>query len=244
MSHDLIFMSCLVHWINESWLTWTRHDMKIIHVTRINESWLTYERLTSHTSRHTHEWVTSDTRMSPVTHMNVSCHNSYVWHTYIYVCIYVYVHICIHIFTCATPICETYESQTYECIMPNIWMSHVTNMNQPCHTYEWAMSHTHVTQATKRCSACHKFSKVSPTVILHSNFRSDLTFENFPNGAQRQATPHAHENFSTVSSPLNWLYKMILDLTFEKFSKGAQCQATALKTCTSTSGNSKKSARR
>jgi len=29
---------------------------------------------------------------------------------------------------------------TYEWVMSHIWMSHVTHMNESCHTYEWVMS--------------------------------------------------------------------------------------------------------
>ena len=41
--------------------------------------------------------------------------------------------------------CHTYESvmsRTYDWVVSNIWMSYVTYMNEPCHTYEWVMSHT------------------------------------------------------------------------------------------------------
>jgi len=30
---------------------------------------------------------------------------------------------------------------TYERVMSHIWTSHVTHMNESCHTYEWVMSH-------------------------------------------------------------------------------------------------------
>jgi len=56
--------------------------------------------------------------------------------------------------------CHTYQCHTYQCqdgpqsyitrvnmscrtcqyIMPRMWMSHVTYMNESCHTYEWVMS--------------------------------------------------------------------------------------------------------
>jgi len=30
---------------------------------------------------------------------------------------------------------------TLACVMSHIWMSHVTHMNEACHTHEWVMSH-------------------------------------------------------------------------------------------------------
>ena len=39
--------------------------------------------------------------------------------------------------------CHTWTSHdTRERCMSHIWMSHVTHMNESCHTYEWVMSHT------------------------------------------------------------------------------------------------------
>ena len=32
-------------------------------------------------------------------------------------------------------------SPPHEWVMSHIWMSHVTHMNEPCHTHEWVMSH-------------------------------------------------------------------------------------------------------
>jgi len=31
---------------------------------------------------------------------------------------------------------------TYQCVMPHLWMSHVTHMNDSCHIFEWVVSHT------------------------------------------------------------------------------------------------------
>ena len=43
----------------------------------------------------------------------------------------------------------------YEWVMSHIWMSHVTHMNESCHTREWVMSHirmSHVTHMNESCN--------------------------------------------------------------------------------------------
>jgi len=37
---------------------------------------------------------------------------------------------------------------TYTWVMPHIWMSHVTHMNESCLTYEWVMSHIWMSHVT------------------------------------------------------------------------------------------------
>ena len=44
---------------------------------------------------------------------------------------------------------------TYEWVMSHIWMSHVTHMKESCHTYEWAMSHIWMSHATRMNESCH-----------------------------------------------------------------------------------------
>jgi len=45
---------------------------------------------------------------------------------------------------------------TYEWVMSHVWMGHVTHMTESCHTYEWVMSHiwmSHVTRMNESCRA-------------------------------------------------------------------------------------------
>jgi len=44
---------------------------------------------------------------------------------------------------------------TYERAMSRVWMSHVTRMNESCGTYEWVMSHTWVTSVAHMNESCH-----------------------------------------------------------------------------------------
>jgi len=63
----------------------------------------------------------------------------------------------------ALPLCMSHVSHmneschTYEWDMSRIWMGHVTHMNQSCHAYEWIMSRIwmgHVTHMNESCYTC------------------------------------------------------------------------------------------
>ena len=49
---------------------------------------------------------------------------------------------------------------TYEWVMSHIWMSHVTHMNESCHTYEWVMSHVWISHVTRMNESCHTYKWV------------------------------------------------------------------------------------
>jgi len=44
--------------------------------------------------------------------------------------------------------------------MSHIWMSHVTHMNESCHTYEWVMSHIWMSLVTHMNESCHTYEWV------------------------------------------------------------------------------------
>jgi len=44
--------------------------------------------------------------------------------------------------------------------MSHIWMSHVTHMNESCHTYEWVMSHIRMSHVTHMNESCHAYEWV------------------------------------------------------------------------------------
>ena len=59
--------------------------------------------------------------------------------------------------------------------MSHIWMSHVTHMNESCHTYEWVMSHiwmSHVAHITK---SCHTRTERHTGLILSRNCLPSLS---------------------------------------------------------------------
>ena len=49
---------------------------------------------------------------------------------------------------------------TYEWVMSHIWMSHVTHMNELCHTYGWVMSHIWMRHITRMNESCHAYEWV------------------------------------------------------------------------------------
>ena len=49
-----------------------------------------------------------------------------------------------------------------ESCMPHIWMSHVTCMNESCCTYEWVMSHMWMSYAIHVNESCHTCEWVMP----------------------------------------------------------------------------------
>jgi len=62
---------------------------------------------------------------------------------------------------------------TYEWVMSHIWMSHVTHINEPCHTYQWVMSHIWMSHVTHKNEPCHTYewvmSHISMSHATHMN---------------------------------------------------------------------------
>ena len=53
--------------------------------------------------------------------------------------------------------------------MSHIWMSHVTHMNESCHTYEWVMSHIWMSHVTHTNESCHTYDWVMSHIwIIHA----------------------------------------------------------------------------
>jgi len=48
----------------------------------------------------------------------------------------------------------------YECAMSNISMSHVTHINESCHTYQWVVSHIWTSHITHSHGSCHTKSRL------------------------------------------------------------------------------------
>ena len=53
---------------------------------------------------------------------------------------------------------------TYEWVMSHIQMSHVTHTNEPCHTYNWVMSHIWMSHVTHTNEPCHTYAWVMPRI--------------------------------------------------------------------------------
>ena len=50
--------------------------------------------------------------------------------------------------------------------MSHVWMSHVTRMNESCHTYEWVMAHVWMSHVTRMNESCHTYEWVMSHVWL------------------------------------------------------------------------------
>ena len=49
---------------------------------------------------------------------------------------------------------------TYGWVLSNVWMSHVTHMNEACCTYEWIMSHIWMSHVSDMNESCHTYEWV------------------------------------------------------------------------------------
>ena len=127
LSH--VWMQCVTY-------EWVLSHVWMQCVTRVHESCHTYEWVMSHMwMRHVaNNWNMLHSFMSHVTHMEKSCHTcgcvmSHWWlghcHTYSWI------------------MAQTRKvsiGYAYDWFMSDLWLSHVTLMNESCHTDEWAMS--------------------------------------------------------------------------------------------------------
>ena len=50
--------------------------------------------------------------------------------------------------------------------MSLIWMSHVTRMNESCHTNEWVMSHVWISHVTQMNESCHTYEWVTAHIWM------------------------------------------------------------------------------
>ena len=48
-------------------------------------------------------------------------------------------------------------------------MSHVTHMNESCHTYEWVMSHIWMSHVTHMNESCHTLRQTKEVLTLHAH---------------------------------------------------------------------------
>jgi len=67
--------------------------------------------------------------------------------------------------------CHTSEwvmSHIHEWVMWHIWMSHVSRMNESCNTYEWVMSHIWMSHVTHMNEPCHTSHVENAGVFLRA----------------------------------------------------------------------------
>jgi len=82
----------------------------------------------------------------------------------------------------------------YEWATSHMWMSHVTHMNEACHTYEWVMSHIWMRHVTHMNESCHNgvpwvMSQLIVCVMSHI-WMSHVTHMNEPCHTYEWAMSH------------------------------------------------------
>ena len=88
----------------------------------------------------------------------------------------------------------------YEWVMSHIWMSHVTHMNESCHTYEWVMSHIWMSHVTHRNESSHTYEWVMSHIcishVTHMN-ESCHTYECVKSHVWMSQVTHMNESCHT-----------------------------------------------
>ena len=69
---------------------------------------------------------------------------------------------------CRTVRWAEWHIQTWVVVMSHIWMSHVTFMNESCHTCEWVMSHINVLLGSWMCYSDHHTVRHACTAAYRS----------------------------------------------------------------------------
>jgi len=78
-------------------------------------------------------------------------------------------------------------------VLSHVWMSHVTHVDESCHTYEWVMSHmwmSHVTHVNESCHICEwVMSHVWMSYVTHTNDELNIN-EGFMCNIWKSHVPH------------------------------------------------------
>jgi len=152
---------------------WVMAHISLSHGTRMHVSMsrdnTCQQQVPARKSYRIHAWVTSNIFMSHGTHRYESCH-TYIWDI-------VFIWICteelefLDLVDCGV-VAFYVESAIYEWFKLHICMSHVTHMNESCHTYEWVMSHIWMS----RVYICHRRMLGHKLRVAHSS-KSGRSYE-------------------------------------------------------------------
>jgi len=69
--------------------------------------------------------------------------------------------------------------------MAHVWMSHVTHLNMPRHTYEWVMSHVWTSHVTRVNEICYAYGPQRTPVYIHASFYINKTCDRCEEQRQR-----------------------------------------------------------
>ena len=142
-----IWMSHVTH-TNESFHTSVQEDTK----RKVKRHYVNVGDMTPSNTRHVSFWLihlrgVRDWFISRVRDSSI-CRT---WHFPIHDI--TYFHVWHDVFTCMTRF-------VYEWVMSHMWMSHVTHMNESCHTYEWVMSRIWMSHVTHMNESCHTYDTI------------------------------------------------------------------------------------
>ena len=89
--------------------------------------------------------------------------------------------------------------------MSHMWLSHVTHMNESCHTYEWVMSHIWMSPVTHTNESCHTYEWVMSHIWM-----SHVTHTNESCHTHEGVTPHLTESKQTAPPHPTNTYKWVI----------------------------------
>jgi len=165
----------------------------------MNESCHTYAWLTSqiwmrhvthmHTSCCTYERVTSRKCISHITRMNETCRR-YKWGMSCIWIVMSHIHTGIRTSSARAGSNVEYARRETTCYCPfpakvsrvvsHIWMSHVTHMHEPCHSYAWVMSHTWMGYVTHTDEVWHTYAFIYEWIDVSLQFSQLTCYCHFP----------------------------------------------------------------
>ena len=115
---------------------------------------------------------------------------------------------------------------TYEWVMSHIWMGHVTHMNESCHTYAWVMSHIRMHHVTHMNKSCYTYECVMSHIWM-----SHVTYMNASCHTYEWVMSHIRITVLNVlaQNPRNWSYKFpppglkVAKARFQRFLEAKMC---------------------
>ena len=151
----------------------------------------------SHTTHMQAEtWVSSSSN-GPVTHMmNESCRTCEYTHKW------VLLHVRVMSLVWMSHVTRMNEScHTYEWVMSHIWINHVTRMNQSCHTDEWDMSHIWISHVPRMNESCHTYESVMSHIWISHVTRMNAGLVHMCDVTRSHTHSHATHTWRYV-----WMY--------------------------------------
>ena len=145
------------HELHSEWVTNSTYERDIHHPAHY--SWDS----TSSLLLITNKWVTNctlnESRTPLMNETSITLHITLEIQRHLS-CSYEWVtsHIWMSHVTCINESCHTYE--WVMSLMSHIWMSHVTHMNESWHTHEWFMSHIWMSHGAHINESCHTYEWV------------------------------------------------------------------------------------